>query len=265
MSTNEEVLRALTGVSKIPEADAGGWLSSAEQSIEFLKQNIQSDRLVLFASMPCAIIHAVLAPLKNLDPPDQADLSVDFIHLDDAWGIEHVSGGGKPDRVYLSPPLARHGKSLQGGEKLIFRRSFAGARQSPVEISQKLVHALDLHFIEERGAYCRLDEDGDLEDVICITQKSPENLAEYATVVTISMKEFAEYMRLADMGLVIFFDFTRVDHRSFGGWTNQRTFDRKGRDLFYNGGVMAGHASYVNGRMIGRPSVSLEQIVQTRM
>ena len=73
------------------------------------------------------------------------------------------------------------------------------------------------------------------------------------TVVTILMKEFAEYMRLSDMGMVIFFDFTRVRHGSFNGWKDQEHFDHNARDLFYHGGVMPGHGSYVNGRMIVRP------------
>lgn len=168
-STNT-ILRALTAISKIPETNPGDWLSSAESSIEFLKTNVRSNRLVLFASMPCVLIHAVLAPLKNLDPPDQNDLSNDFVMPDAAWAIEHASGGGEPDRVYLSPPLGRYGKSLAGGEKLFFKRSFVGSEKHPIEISQKLVHALDLHFIEERNAYCRLDEDGDLEDVISLVE-----------------------------------------------------------------------------------------------
>jgi hypothetical protein len=36
----------------------------------------------------------------------------------------------------------------------------------------------------------------------------------------------------------------------------------RGRDLFYHGGVMAGHGSYVNGRMIVRPGVTIEEIVE---
>jgi hypothetical protein len=35
--------------------------------------------------------------------------------------------------------------------------------------------------------------------------------------------------------------------------------------LFYDGGVMPGHASYVNGRQIVRPAITLEEIVQEHM
>ena len=264
MPTNDQILRALEGISQIPKTDPGEWLSSAESSIEFLTKNFQSGRLVLFASMPCVLIHVVLAPLANLNPADQEDLSQDFVAPDASWAIEHAWGGGEPDRVYLSPPLAGR-KTLKDGEKLYFSRSFAGSRRRFIEISQKLIHALNLYFIEERNAYCRLNDDGDLEDVISITEKNNQSWTEHLTVVSILMKDFAEYMRLSEMGMVIFFDFTRVDHRSFNGWSNQTRFERKSPDLFYNGGVMPGHASYVNGRMIARPSITMEDIVRARI
>lgn len=258
------VLRALAAISEIPEANAGDWLSSAEDSIKFLSANVQSEKLVLFASMPCMLIHAVLGPLKHLNPPDQEDLSNDFIMPDAAWAIEHASGGGEPDRVYLSPPLGRHGKSLAGGEKLFFRRAFSGTEKRPIEISQKLVHALDLHFVEERNAYCRIDDDGDLEDVISIIERHHKNWLEDVTLVTISARDFWEYARLSRMGMVIFFDFTRVRYGSFNSWNGQRHFDHKERDLFYNGGILPGHASYVNGRMIARPRITVAEIVRSR-
>jgi hypothetical protein len=262
-STNT-ILRALKAISQVPATNPGDWLSSAESSIEFLKANVQSDRLVLFASMPCLLIHSVLGPLKNLNPPNRDDLTHDFVMPNAAWAIEHSWGGGQPDQVYLSPPLGRHGKSLAGGEKLFFNRSLVGSEKHPIEISQKLVHALDLHYIEERNAYCRLDDDGDLEDVISIVEQRDEGGVEDITLVTISAKEFWEYARLSRMGMVIFFDFTRVIFGSFSGWNGQKRFDHKARDLFYDGGVSPGHASYVNGRMVVRPPITLAQIVRAR-
>jgi hypothetical protein len=153
---------------------------------------------------------------------------------------------------------------LRDGEKLIFRRSFAATSGSRIELSQKLVHALDLHYVEERTAYCRLDENGDLLDVIKVVEQSGDDLSENITVVTILSKDFAEYMRVSEMGMVVIFDFTRTD-RSFNGWSEQYRFDRKAPDLFYDGGVMPGHASYVNGRQIVWPAITLEEIVQEHM
>jgi hypothetical protein len=178
--------------------------------------------------------------------------------------IEPASGGSGGARVYLAPPMGRQGKTLHHGEKLIFRRSFVAAPGISTEISQKLVHTLDLHFVEERSAYCRLDEDGDIENVITVTEISGTDW-DRGVVVTVLAKDFAEYMRLSDMGMVVFFDFTRTRRRSFGGWSNTTPINFSARDLFYHGGLMAGQGSYVNGRMIVRPSITYEEIVASRV
>lgn len=253
-----EQLDALSKPSPGLEAE---WLGAAEMGVEFLKDHCQSDRCILFASMNAVLIHTVLAPLPNLEDFDRAALRHHFLQADASWKIEHASGGGEADRVYLDPPLGRNG-ILSDGEKLVFRRSFAGrSSSSPIEISQKLVHALDLHFDPERNSFVRLDEEGDIEDVIKIVQERQEDWSQNVTIVTILAKEFTEYMRLANMGMVIFFDFTRHG-KSFSGWNGGEHFDHKSPDLFFDGLRAPGYGSYVAGRMIARPQVTYEEIVQ---
>jgi hypothetical protein len=261
----DQVMKRLLGISKVPTKNPGEWLSSAEDSVEFLKENGASGWIVIYASLPCVFIHSVLAPLKHLDPADHAELRGAFVNLESSWMIEHASGGGKPDRVYLSSPLQGQGKTLRHGEKLIFLRSFAGSSRSHFELSQKLVHALDVHYVEDRKAFCRLDENGDLFDVIKIVEMRKEDWIENVTVIAIRTKDFAEYMRLSDMGMVVIFDFTRTDGRSFHGWQDQERFDRNAPDLFYDGGVMPGHASYAAGRQIVRPAITMEEIIKEHM
>jgi hypothetical protein len=258
-------MRRLAEISRVPEGDASDWLSSAESAVEFLKENARLEKTVIFASMGCTLIHSVLAPLAQLVEPDQAELEHDFVQLNDTWAIQHVSGGGEPDRVYLAPPLDGQGKTLEGGEKLLFKRSFSGSGESHIELSQKLVHALDVHFVQERSAYCRLDENGDLLDVINIIEENTKDWIESVKVVTILAKDLAEYMCLSKMGMVVFFDFTRTRRGSFNGWQGQEHLDYRAKDLFYHGGLMPGHASYVNGRQIVCPAITLEQIVRARV
>ena len=154
------------------------WLTGAESSVGFLQDNARAERVVLYASLPHVFIHGVLAPLKQLKTPDQSELGRGFVAPDAGWCIEHVSGGGRPDRVYLAPPLSEDSATLKGGEKLVFRRSWPGAERASTEISQKLVHALGLHYVEERKAYCRIDEFGDIEDIITIFDVPSEQFGE---------------------------------------------------------------------------------------
>ena len=243
-------------------ADADSWLTGAESSTVFLKDNARAEKVVLYASLPHVLIHGVLAPLKQLKTPDQSELGHGFVAPDTGWHIEHVSGGGRPDRVYLAPPLSPDSTNLKGGEKLIFRRHWPGAEHPTTEISQKLVHVLALHYVEERDAYCRIDEHGDLEDVIRIFDRPSEQPGESVLVITIKHQDFYEYAVLARMGVVFFFDFTRYRPGFFSDWSNQQRFESHNTHLFYEGGVKPGTGSYVNGRQIVLPPVTKRDIVR---
>lgn len=255
----------LRDISVLPRDGRNEWLSDAESSVDFLKANVRSQEIVLFACTPAVLIHGVLAAKSKVTPPDQDDLLRSFVQLDDCWRVQRSYGGGEGHRVYIEPPLSSPGcKSLVGGEKLVFRRSFYGVHDgpAPIEISQKLVHCFDLHFMPERNAYCRLDSRGDIEDVIRIVELEAAAGWDGGTVVTMLAKDLSTYMTLSDMALVFRFDFTRFVLGGFTSWDGQVRGEHRAPDLFYNSGVVAGHASYVNGCMIVRPTATLADIVE---
>ncbi len=260
------VLQKLKTLAQVQKDNPDVWLAGAEDGVAFLKSHLQSNTTILFASLNAVLIHGVLAPESALQSADHERLSREFVTPDASWMIQHVSGCGEPDRVYLEGPLRRMGTDFNEGEKLVFKRFFAGRRDpTPIEISQKLVHALDLHFIPERTAWCRLNEDGDIEDVIKIIEEHSGDWTQDVTLVTIATKDFAEYMRLSNTALFYFFDFTRTQPGSFSGWSGVRPIDFDAPDLFYHGGVMSHSGSYINGRMIVRPAVTYEEIVAEYM
>ncbi len=250
----------LRAIAQAPALDATKWLIGAEDSVEFLKQNAQSEEIVIYAGGPAVLIHAVLAPAQQVTPADQQDLMSRFVGTDETWTIQKIYGGGEGHRVYLEPPLGV-GKSLASGEKIVYQRSFYGVDKGEraIELSQKLVHALDLHFVAERNAYCRLDSRGDIEDVIRILRADLPQNSEKLVAITILKEDLARYMALAGFALVFFFDFTRFSP-GFGGWGDHERIDRKTTDLFYHGGGIH-NASYVNGRMIVRPKITVQDLV----
>lgn len=255
-------MATLKALAQAPADKAANWLGGAEDSVEFLKANAQSEEIVIYASGPAVLIHGVLAPAEQVTPADKEDLMRGFVQTDESWVIEKSYGGGEGHKVSLEPPLTHAGKSLSAGEKLIFRRSFDGVQkgESPVELNQKLVHSLGLHFVPERNAYSRLDDRGDIEDVIRVLRAELGNGRESLTAVTILVRDLSTYMTLADMALVFMFDFTRFVPGSFNGWGDHDRIDRRTPDLFYHGGGIA-NASYVNGRMIVRSAIPLQQLI----
>jgi hypothetical protein len=257
--------KAFREIARAPDAGKAEWLLRAEDSIAFLKSNAQRDEIVIYASADAALIHGVLVPTEQVTPADQADLLNASIMPDDSWCIQRAWGGGKGHRIYLEPPLSHPGcKSLVGGEKLIFRRSFTGVAEgpAPVELSQKLVHSLDLYWVEERGAYCRLDKRGDIEDVIRVVWLKGPEAKEREIVVTILVEDLATYMAVVGMSLVLKFDFTRFEPKAFNGWAQDRHVQKiSAADLFYTLGISV-NASYTNGCMILRPKLSVADLIQ---
>ena len=58
------------------------------------------------------------------------------------------------------------------------------------------IGTLDVYFVEDRNAFCRLDENGDIVDVIKIVEERKEDWIENITVIAIRTRDFAEYMPL---------------------------------------------------------------------
>jgi len=257
--------KAFRAIAQAPVPKHAEWLTRAEDSIAFLRANAERDEVVLYATAPAVLIHGVLAPAAQVTPADQKDLLGAHLMSNCSWSIQRAWGGGEGHRITLEPPLSHPGcKSLVGGEQIVFRRHFTGVADgpAPVELSQKLIHSLDLYWVDERSAYSRLDKRGDIEDVIRVIWLKNSERDERDVVVTILVKDLATYMAVAGMALVLKFDFTRFEPKAFNGWDQDRHVKKTSTpDLFYTVGV-AGSASYANGCMIVRSAVTVDDLVQ---
>ena len=261
----QDILNKLLLIARIPDSDRGDWLESAEQSVDLLKGNRTAEEVVIYATGPHMLIHSVLTPDEVLDPPDHSDLDRAHIMSDDSWIIQRAYGGGEGHRVYLEPPLDHPGcKSLIGSEKLVFVRSFEGVKdyEPAIELSQKLVHALGLHFMDERHAYCRLNDRGDVEAIIKVYHDATHDPWQQVRAVTICSHDLATYMALTGTSLVTLFDFTRFAIGGFNGWPEGAENVFETRELFYRQRKVPQHASYVNGQIILRTSLTPENLVE---
>lgn len=257
-------LADLLVISNPTAIDSASWFVGAENSIEFLHQNTLSDEIVIYASTRSVLIHGVLALKRKLTQENISELQNHKIPmLDDCWSIQRVWGGGKGHRMYLEAPLDSVSCILAGGEKLIFQRSFTGVSRgpTPIELSQKLIHSLELYFVPERNAYCRLDSRGDIEDVVRVIHQDGESGEDSVDVVVIQRSELDKFMALSKQCLVICFDFTRLCWDSFAGWGELNRYCKDNIDAYYHGGS-DGQGSYCNGVMVVRPQVTVAELVK---
>jgi len=257
-------LKEFLEIAVPPDDDDADWLQGAETATDFLVRNSRSGEIILFSNVGQSYVNAVLAPLFNLTPDAIVTLAHANVDPMSHWALEHVSGGGEPDRMYLSNPLDRHGcRALAGGEQLVFRRHFTDVDKGPprTELSQQLVQALDLYFMDEQRAYCRLNSDGDVEPVIKVIDLADAAKQRSATLVTIDAEHLHRYMAVTETALVAKFDFTRYrPGGGFAGWHEPKRGEHVADDLRYHTGVQAG-ASFANGALVVRPVLTKEMMI----
>lgn len=248
-----------------PKGVSTDWLISAErEGVRTLTQE-EGDFVILYASFQSLLIIAIFGLASRLAAPDKDKLYDSSFYVDEAWCMQRVWGGGKGHRIYLEPPFDfPEDHPLHAAEPTVFRRSFHGmpGYDASIEISQKLVHSLGLHFMVERNAYCRLNSEGDLEEVIKIFRDvGTGEFDSRRTLVLIKAQPLAEFMAVGGYSLYRKFDVTRFQPGSFSQWDrSSRHFDAP--DLFYNSGLSGGNASYIHGGQILRPTVTVEELIE---
>lgn len=246
----KRTISALRRLDTIPsdQDEFAKWLELTD-AVEFLKENAEDDEFVLFAQASHVFVYGVLVPESLLNPPDVEDIMSWDCHPSQSWTT--ATSFSEPPTISIEGPLAYdRSKTIAQGEQLVFSRDFDGrtGEKNQVEILQKLVHLMDLHFVPERRAYCRLDKLGDLEDVIRVTGTSSRPEQFEGTVVTIQRSTLDEYLALNGSATVRVFDFTRFRHGTFGGWSHPPNLKKVTEgDLYFHKVVEPRHASYIRG------------------
>jgi len=243
-----------------PSATLPDWLEGARDSLRILREHLRGD-VILYARANHVLIGGTLMPTANFEKATRSELDGLDILQDSSWVIQKSYGGGSGHRVHLEAPLESSGSGLlSGGEILVHRRSLHGVKTHArsIEISQKLVHSLDLYFLPERNAYCRLDSRGDIEDVIRIFEADDTDIR----YVTIKEKDLHTYLALTDTVVFYGFDFTRFSAGSFNGWPDNGRFDEQTDGFYYRGQVSQGNASYVRGYTVLESQLTKEGLIE---
>jgi hypothetical protein len=254
-------------LSKKPKFGSDEYKKWVEQDdfVQFLRGVPGLDEMILYASAAHAFLYSVIVPTRLVTPPDTDDLDRwSCTPFSCWWGITVTSG--PRSKVFLSPPLDHTGSAtLDRGEQIVFARRFDGRQeqQSYIEISPRLTHPFDLHYVLERSAYCRFDNRGDIEDIIRITEIPSDNPEEHGRIVTIQRDILDEYMTMTGQSLVLLFDSTRFDPENFGGWRNQNVVYREEQpEIWYRMGRSGSIASYLRGFQIIRSALTKKDLVK---
>ena len=192
------------------------WIEQREV-LHFLEKEISDEYGIIYASTPSVFIHAMFIPELLLADQDN-------IPVLEQWNFNAFTGWGiccSRDDVYLSGPLESE-RLYSKGEMIVFGRNFDGDEdlKTYFEINQKIAHVLDLHYLPERNAWCKLNQFGDIDEVVKVIELGglSEDWAE--KVIVAKLDALTEFAVIQDFCLVRMFDFTRIRTGSFSGWNH---------------------------------------------
>lgn len=251
-------LEALDTLTKAPEepGEFEEWITQTDV-IPFLESEVQDDYVILFALHDHVYVSSMLVPSGHITTSQMSTL-LDWQPISsNSWGI-----WTNQDRTWLEHGLAGERSDLMGrGEPLFFSRGFEGEAElrSYYELPQKLTHILELHYVEGRKAWCKLDRLGNVVEVVKLI-RSAEGRQRY-TFIVMRRDSLAEYAGLTNMQLLRMFDFTRLKTGSFFGWGDHSvTALPEHPSIAGKLGIIPNHASYTRGVQIVPLALSQEAI-----
>ena len=111
---------------------------------------------------------------------------------------------------------------------LIIRRSFDGMKDGYWEISEEFRHYFNLYDDRPNNKFILIDENGDDEDVILVSEKE----------MKIKLRLIKEFLAVKNMSLAIFFDLHRSSEKTIEDLGIDEAHDHeKGADFIYSIGV----------------------------
>jgi hypothetical protein len=207
----QRILQKLEHMSKIPKFETEAYREWFEQK-EFLQLLFDTNvgEIPLYISYKGTYIYSILLPQSCLKGNYIDDLLQWDCRPDISWGYScSFSRKGKARNFSVSHPFDHTGSKLsKNAVPITFLRSFPGriSQKSYIEVYQLITHLHDLHFVEERNAYCRLNEEGDIEELIKL------HYGEKETLVTIKQEVLDLHLFLTKSVLLRFFDRTLYNH-----------------------------------------------------
>lgn len=253
----------------VPPLAAAKRASWVEQHglLSWLQNERMAKQVTLYGSAyerGSVFVHALLVPASKIDfGNEQAFISWSGNPFDHpSCGL--VYGGGRPPRIELTPPSMSHEEFYPDAKRVIYGRSFEArnANQIYYELSHELSLAHGLHWLEERDAWCRLDDAGDVVDVARIERVGRSTGGRGSAVaITIDREVLELHMAATNTCLVQMFDST-CTASDFDGWKtwNDNVFKDLSNGLILKYRAESPTGSFFRGSQVIRPQLSAEEL-----
>jgi hypothetical protein len=191
---------------------ATGAASQKDDVIALLQGQQRSGRVALYASathgMTSILVHSVLVETSKLVGDLQGIVDWEGNPYD-APSCSLVTGGGQPARVEMFHPWReRQPAPLIGAVQLVFARAFDArlGERTYFELSQELALAHGLHWLEEKQAWCRFDQNGEVLAVAGVERAGNDEHGASAHLVWVDYDLLQRHMSASGKSLVQMFD-----------------------------------------------------------
>ncbi len=189
------------------ESDFEDWMSQKEV-VDYLENEAKDDYIIICAFLPHTFIHSVFIPNIEINKDTIEDLK--------KWDGHQYLFNGLGYSPYIEDFLSgSKSKILNTGEQIVFRRSFEAINDNKnyYELNQKLVHALDIHYFEERKSWRKLDGHGDIVEVFKVLEVNTHlTRNDTGIIICAKKKELSEYMSTENLVLIRMLDLVRHKH-----------------------------------------------------
>jgi len=238
---------------------------NCDDALKFLRHTISGD-VPVYISGSGLYIYSILVSKELL----KADYIEDMLGWNfgpsSGWG-HGVSYEGDNNRSILTiyPPMENTGsKTLENAEPVFYFRGLEGYQplSGYLELNQRLSHVLGIHWIPSKESYCRLNDEGDLDEIV-VAKKDDKHI-----ICTVQCNALEYYMLLTNTVLVRVFDVTRCHDviklvetdRAEQNISNEDD-ELYARHILVTGKSKQAEAGVLRGFQIIRPKANLDDII----
>ena len=251
---HKKLIDRIFDIDKTPEdaTDYAAWIEAGAH-LALLKEDAGEEELVVFASGLFTFVHAAVVHCDKLTPIDQKDL-LQWSGGPHTSIASYVCGDGS-DCIWIERDIRTSGaKTLESARQLVFLRDFIGWTGNDgvyFEIQQEYAHLTRIHWRPEERAYCRFNDNGDIDHVVSVTSRNDRS---DISLVSFDRRRLDQYLAASDSVLVRMFDFTLLRFRELVDWCQgeEEVIDLD-EEFFFRQNVISGHAAYTRGIQIIRP------------
>lgn len=249
-----------------------------EDILSFLIKEKLNDEIIIYAStvpQPSSILlNSFFVPKLEVESMNDALIQEirkhDFAPPSSAWDFSYTIPSTKNADIkdynfqLEDSSFAKHASnSISKYEHILFLRLFEGKMKQKhyVEISQKVLHLQDLHYVAERKAFCKFDYLGDIMDYIRVHYNNEEKVC----AVTARREVIDQFMSVTDMVLIRMFDITRTPEDFHGYQTEQKKplLVRNTLEKVFCDGAYTSTTSYLRGFQVIDCKDSREKVLKS--